>query len=179
MKAKRLRALFVAGLLSLAPAVTLTSCSGGGGGGGGSGNGSSGDTSGSDTQVVSGYAPRSLAGSHLYWYNKVGNKFDAEFSAKGDGSPCSITHWIWDGNNQGWWNEPYTYVRDGANEAHLTLTFKNIGGGYTIEIEMILVFTSKTRAEATIRAVDRKTDGYYDQRTYNATVIFDRAPKYY
>lgn len=35
MKAKRLRALLVAGLLSLAPAVTLTSCSGGGGGGGG------------------------------------------------------------------------------------------------------------------------------------------------
>lgn len=32
MKAKRLRALLVAGLLSLAPAVTLTSCSGGGGG---------------------------------------------------------------------------------------------------------------------------------------------------
>ncbi len=35
MKAKRLRALLVAGLLSLAPAVTLTSCGGGGGGGGG------------------------------------------------------------------------------------------------------------------------------------------------
>ncbi len=38
MKAKRLRALLVAGLLSLAPAVTLTSCGGGGGGGGGGGD---------------------------------------------------------------------------------------------------------------------------------------------
>lgn len=181
MKTKQLRTLLVVGLLSLATAITLTSCGGGGGGKkGGSDTGNDvGGNSEPGTQVVSGFAPRSLTGSHLYWYNKVGNKFDADFTTKADGSPYSITHFIWDGYDQDWHNMPYTYVRDGANEAHMTLTFKNIGRGYTIEFEMILEFTSKTRAEATIRGVDRKTDGYYGQYTYQATVIFDKAPKDY
>jgi len=47
MKTKRLRALLVAGLLSLAPAVTLTSCGGGGGGGGGAA-----DTGSSDAPIA-------------------------------------------------------------------------------------------------------------------------------
>lgn len=178
MKAKRLYALLVAGLLSLAPALPLTSCSGGGGGRK-SGGADDGDNGGSGTQAVSGYAPRSLTGSHMYWYNKAGNKFDANFTTYASGKTYSITHFIWDGNDQGWHNEPYTYVRDGANEAHLSLKFSNFAGGYTEEIEMFLVFTSKTRAEATIHCVDRKTDGYYDQYNYQTTVIFDEAPKDY
>jgi len=174
MKAKRLRALLVAGFLSLASAVTLTSCSGGGGGGG-AGN-DSGGNSGSDTQVVSGFAPRSLTGSSLYWYNEIGNKYDASFTTETNG----YTSFIWNGHLVADGDKKhYTYVRDGANEAHLNLTFTSGYGAYTIEFELILVFISKTRAEATIRGVDRKTDGYYNQYTYNATVIFDQAPKDY
>jgi len=91
MKTKRLRALLVAGLLSLAPAVTLTSCGGGGGGGGGGGSSEDGDI---DITMDSTELPSSISGKTLKIATADGTERTVTFS--GD-SVALVSYYATDG----------------------------------------------------------------------------------
>ncbi len=130
MKAKRLRALFVAGLLSLAPAVTLTSCSGGGGGGGGGDSPNTGapndeDGDSSQTAGIKDYAPSTLEPCKI--------KF---------GSGRVVTLYrnsasIWDSTQSAYSNGNWNYTKTGANKGYLTVNnCSNTISVYPLYLEM-------------------------------------------
>lgn len=120
MKAKRLRALFVAGLLSLAPAVTLPSCSGGSGGGRGGNSqntgspnedGDDGENDSSQTAEAKDYAPNTLTPCKI--------EFD---SGNGVVSLYSNGARVWYSTYACYSGGSWNYTKTGVNKGYLTVT---------------------------------------------------------
>lgn len=120
MKAKRLRALLVAGLLSLAPAVTLTSCSGGSGGGRGGNSqntgspnedGDDGDGDSSQAEEAKDYAPNTLTPCKIEFNNTNRAVWLASNGAR-----------IWDSIQSCYDDGYWSYTKTGVNKGYLTVT---------------------------------------------------------
>jgi len=113
MKAKRLRALLVAGLLSLAPAVTLTSCSGGGGGGGG--NTPNTDTPNEDGDSSQTAGPKDYAPSTL-------KPCKIKFSSGRVVTLSANSASVWDSTQSAYSGGYWNYTKTGTNKGYLTVS---------------------------------------------------------
>lgn len=123
MKTKQLRALLVAGLLSLTPVITLTSCGGGGGGGGGGGkqnsqntafpneNGDGEDSDSPQATEPKDYAPDTLKPCKIEFAGDNGTVFLYSNGAR-------VWYSINNCYSDGYWN----YTKTGVNKGYLTVT---------------------------------------------------------